>query len=152
MLHRSPFLTGSVINYHSVSQMNPPLRNLRDLVAVCDHDQRRQVLIGNASENLQHFLRISMVEVPGRFIGQKQFWSMHKSARDSRALHLAPAELMHKMMLSFLHAHKTKHLPGTGHGLAEFDPLKLQWHADVFQHLESRKEAAKLEHNPHVAP
>ncbi len=86
MLHCSPSLTDTVTNYPSVSQMNPPLRNLRDLVAVCDHDQRRQVLIGNASENLQHFLRISMVEVPGRFIGQKQFWSMHKSARGARAI------------------------------------------------------------------
>src|SRR5271165_5280391 len=109
----------------SVPQMNPPLRNLRDLAAVCDHNQRRQMLIGNMLENLQHFFRIGTVEVPRRFVGQQQFWSMHKSSRDRRALHLAPAELMHKMVLSFLHSDKTKHLPGTSHGLAKLDPLKL---------------------------
>src|SRR5271165_329582 len=135
----------------SVPQMNPPLRNLRDLAAVCDHNQRCQMLIGNTSENLQHFFRIGTVEIPRRLVGQQQFRSMHKSARDRCALHLTPAELMHKMVLSFLHSDKTKHLPGTSHGLAKLDPLKLQRHADVFQHVESRKQVEELEHDSQVA-
>src|SRR5271166_4253020 len=58
----------------SVPQMNPPLPNLRDLAAVCDHNQRRQMLIGNMLENLQHFFRIGTVEVPRRFVGQQQIF------------------------------------------------------------------------------
>ncbi len=84
--------------------MNPPFGHFGDLDAMRYHDQRGQMFIGNSLKNFEYIFRIGSVEISGRFIGQQHFRSMHQGARDRRALHLAAAELMHKMVLSFLHS------------------------------------------------
>src|ERR1700722_20566764 len=70
---------------------------------------------------------------------------MHQSASDGRALHLASAKLMHKVMLAFLHSDQLEHFAGAIRRLTKFDSLKLEWDTDILQDVERRQQVKELE-------
>jgi hypothetical protein len=108
-------------------------------------DKRRAVAIGGVDKRRHHFARGRLIELAGRFVGEHQPGLLRHRPGDRDALRLSPRQLFRQLIADLREAESRERgfrLPARP---CFVEPLQQQRNHYVFERVEPRHEARRLE-------
>src|SRR2546426_8487524 len=115
------------------------------------HGHRRLVLAPQPEEHLVQAVRVGMVQVPRRLIGEHHARVVHEGARHRTALLLPPGQLAGAMRHSPGEPHEGQHFFGARPGPTRRHPPDREGHHHVLQRGEFPQEMVELKDKPQLA-